>query len=77
MVFKWCGIAFQNIGPSTANDWSNRVWLAAELDRLLEGMTAKFPSLIWDANWMLRLLLVFAMKNFPHMEEDVLRIRLR
>ena len=28
---KRCGIAFHNIRPSTADDLSNRVWLAAEL----------------------------------------------
>ena len=53
-----CHFAFHNIGPSTANDWSNRVWLAAELERLLGGMTAKFPTLGRDTNWMLTSLLV-------------------
>ena len=38
MEFKWCGIAFLNLGYSTANNWSAKVWLAAELDRLVEGM---------------------------------------
>ena len=50
MVFKWCGDAFHSVGPRTANYWSNRVWLAAELDRLLKvkGMTDKF--LIWPGD---------------------------
>ena len=41
MVFKWYSITFHNIGPSTTNHSSNRDWLATELDRILEGMTAK------------------------------------
>ena len=30
------------IGPSKANDWSNKVWLAAELDRLVERTATDF-----------------------------------
>ena len=53
-------IAFHEIGPNTANDWPNRVWLAAELDRLSEGMNDKFQSLSWKKNWMLRPSFVFS-----------------
>ena len=45
IVFNWCGIVFHNAGPCTENDWSNKFWLAAELDLFLGGMTVKFPSL--------------------------------
>ena len=33
---QMCGIAFHNFGPWTANELSNRVWLAAELVLLLD-----------------------------------------
>ena len=64
MVFKWCGIVFHNIGPCTANELSNRVWLAAELDLLLGGTTAKFPSLGRETNLTWRSLLVFPLRIF-------------
>ena len=66
-----CTIAFHEIGPNTANDWPNRVWLAAELDRLSEGINDKFQSLNWKKNWMLRPSFVFMkMKNIPRMREN-------
>ena len=58
MLFKLCGIAFHNFGPWTADELSNRVWLAAELVLLLDGMIAKVPSLGRETNWTLRSLLV-------------------
>ena len=75
MLFRWCGILFHNIGPIMANDWSNRVWLAAELDWLLEGMTAKFPRLGRETNWMLRSLLVLPWRTF-HIWRRMNRLRL-
>ena len=42
-MFRWCGIAFHEIGPCTADELSNRVRFAAELVLLLGGTTAKFP----------------------------------
>ena len=37
-MVQHCSSQHKNIEPSTTNDWSNRVWLVAELNRLLEGM---------------------------------------
>ena len=64
MLFKLCGIAFHNFGPWTAKELSNRVWLAAELVLLLDGMIAKVPSLGRETNWTLRSLLVCPCKIF-------------
>ena len=64
IVFKWCGIAFHNIGPCTANELSNRVWFAAELVLLLGGTTAKFPSLGRETNESSKSLLVLPFRIF-------------
>ena len=76
IVFRWCGIAFHNIGPCTANELSNRVWFAAELDLLLGGTTARFPSLGRDTKETWRSLLVFPLSIF-HMWSMMKRSRLR
>ena len=76
VTFKWKGIAFHNLGPWTANELSNKDWLAAELALRLDGMIARFSNLGRTTNWISKSLLVLWCKIF-HMCRIMNRSRLR
>ena len=76
IVFKWWGIAFNNIGSCTTNELSSMVRFACEVDLLLGETLAKFSSLVRETNETLMSFLVLPFRIF-HLWNIMKRLRRR